>query len=216
MKDTYNVIADESYGEYKEKGSKFQAYAYPVRSVDEVEIYLDDLRSQHPKARHFCYAYRIGLEGEEYRANDDGEPSGTAGKPILGQLLSFEVSDTFIVVVRYFGGTKLGASGLISAYKQSASEALNASKIKERVLTKTFRIQFDYAEMGHVLNVIKNLDLEITNKYFEAIAYVDIELPLSRIDETLVTLKANLLQISEEQINEETDLKFCTINELDS
>jgi len=216
LKDTYNVIADESYGEYKEKGSKFQAYAYPVRSVDEVEIYLDDLRSQHPKARHFCYAYRIGLEGEEYRANDDGEPSGTAGKPILGQLLSFEVSDTFIVVVRYFGGTKLGASGLISAYKQSASEALNASKIKERVLTKTFRIQFDYAEMGHVLNVIKNLDLEITNKYFEAIAYVDIELPLSRIDETLVTLKANLLQISEEQINEETDLKFCTINELDS
>jgi len=109
IKDTYQILAEESYGEYKEKGSKFLAYAYPVTSVDDVTVSLDLVRDIHPKARHFCYAYRIGMDGLLYRSNDDGEPSGTAGKPILGQLMSHDVSDALIVVVRYFGQEKQSA-----------------------------------------------------------------------------------------------------------
>lgn len=216
IKDTYQILASSSEGEYKEKGSKFLAYAYPVQSISEVEIRLEDVRALHPKARHHCYAYRLGIEGDLYRANDDGEPSGTAGKPIHGQLLSYDVSDTLVVVVRYFGGTKLGASGLIHAYKTAASEALAQGTLRDRVLSDVYRLTFDYAEMGHVLNVVKSLDLNITNKEFDAVAFADIEVPRSQIDQALIELKARLLQVSTEQIDEETVIPFCKIEKQES
>lgn len=212
IKDTYQILAAESYGEYKEKGSKFLAYAYPVTSVDDVAMSLELVRDIHPKARHFCYAYRIGMDGELYRSNDDGEPSGTAGKPILGQLLSHDLSDTLVVVVRYFGGTKLGASGLIHAYRTGADEALKVGLKKNKILADIYRLTFQYAEMGHVLNVVKGLDLNIVTKLFEAEPYIEIEVPKSKIDESLVRLKAHLLNISTEQITEKTEVPFCDIS----
>lgn len=214
IKDTYQVIASPSEGEYKEKGSKFLAFAYPITTLEDFEYYLEEVRSIHPKARHYCYAYRIGIEGELYRANDDGEPSGTAGKPILGQLLSQNLSDTFVVVVRYFGGTKLGASGLINAYKSATYDAIvNASK-KDKTLSDLFKINFDYGEMGHVLNVIKSLHLTITEKVFEDTPYVVVEIPKSQTVENIIQLKSKLLNISEEQINDDTVIPFCSIVQL--
>lgn len=216
IKDTYQILASPSEGEYKEKGSKFLAYAYPVRSIEDVEYYQAEVKDMHPKARHFCYAYRIGIEGDIYRANDDGEPSGTAGKPIHGQLLSHDVSDAFIVIVRYFGGTKLGASGLIHAYKTAAHEALEVGKLINRVLSDIYRLSFDYGEMGHVLNVTKSLNLNIVDKVFEAIPFIDIEVPRSKIEQSLIDLKARLLQISTEQIDEETIVPFCKIDKIEN
>lgn len=214
IRDTYQTIATESYGEYREKGSKFLAYAYPVQSIEEVELYLEELRPQHPKSRHHCYAYRLGINGEPHRANDDGEPSGTAGKPIHGQLLSFEVSDCLIVVVRYFGGTKLGASGLINAYRTAAKEALGEAQIKQVILGKQYELIFDYAEMGHVMNVIKSLELHIEEKSFEAQPRVVLKIRNSEIEQSLIQLKAKLLNISTEQIDDKTVVPFCQINEL--
>ena len=211
IRDTYQVITEASEGEYKEKGSKFLAYAFPVTSIEEFEMYLDEVRSNHPKARHYCYAYRIGIDGDVYRANDDGEPSGTAGKPILGQLLSQDVSDVLVVVVRYFGGTKLGASGLINAYKSATYDALVDAPKEDKILCDEFRLTFDYGEMGHVLNVIKSLHLNITQKVFEAIPYIVVQIPKSKTEKYLIELKSKLLQISEDQINEETEIDFCKI-----
>lgn len=215
IKDTYQVLAHESQGEYKEKGSKFLAYAYPIASLDDFEYYLEEVKSLHPKARHYCYAYRIGLKGDVFRANDDGEPSGTAGKPILGQLLSQDLSDTLVVVVRYFGGTKLGASGLIHAYKTAAFEALTVAEKKNKVLSNAFRLSFEYGEMGHILNVIKSLNLNMVKKVFESNPYVVVEIPKSQSERSMVQLKAKILQVSEEQINDETEISFCTIEQIE-
>jgi uncharacterized YigZ family protein len=207
-------LAASSEGEYKEKGSKFLAYAYPITSMEEFELYLEEIRSLHPKARHYCYAYRLGVEGELYRANDDGEPSGTAGKPILGQLLSQELSDTLVIVVRYFGGTKLGASGLIHAYKSAALDAINNASKVDKVLCDRFKLTFDYAEMGHVLNVIKSLNLTIIEKVFESSPYVVLEIQKSQTEENIIRLKSKLLQVSEEQVNAETEISFCKIEQI--
>ncbi len=214
IKDTYRVISSTSVGEYKEKGSKFLAYAYPVQSVEDVTTSLEEVKSMHPKARHFCYAYRIDIDGSLYRTNDDGEPSGTAGKPIFGQMLSHGVSDTLIIVVRYFGGTKLGASGLINAYKTSAHEALTSATIVDRILVDIYTLSFQYGQMGHVMNIVKSLHLKIKKKVFEATPFIDIELPKSKTTETLINLKARLLQISIEQITDRTIVPFCSIKKI--
>jgi len=211
IKDTYQILADKAYGEYREKGSKFLAYAFPASSISEVEMCLEEVKAIHPKASHHCYAYRIGIEGDLYRANDDGEPSGTAGKPIFGQLLSQEVSDTLVVVVRYFGGSKLGASGLINAYKVSTFEALSAGTKKYKTLSDVFRLSFDYAQMGHVMNVIKTMQLNIVEKVFEASPYIRIDIPKSKSEACLIRLKALLLNVSTEQVNEKTEIPFCKI-----
>ena len=214
IKDTYQILASSSEGEYKEKGSKFLAYAYPITSLEDFEFYMEEVKSLHPKARHYCYAYRLGIDGDIYRANDDGEPSGTAGKPILGQLLSQDVSDTLVVVVRYFGGTKLGASGLINAYKTSTFDAISNGQKIDKVLSDKFRLTFEYGEMGHVLNVIKSLHLNIVEKIFETIPYIEIEIPQSKVNTSIVQLKSKLLQVSEEQIDDETVISFCKIEQI--
>lgn len=167
MKDTYNTIEKESRGYFKDKGSKFYAFAYPVRNEDNVKEILTSLKKEHHSARHHCYAWRIGTENISFRANDDGEPSSTAGKPILGQLQSFDVTNVLVVVVRYFGGTLLGVSGLIHAYRNAAADALNNAEIVEKIIEQNYVLDFTYNELNDVMQITKNENLTIVKTQFE-------------------------------------------------
>lgn len=168
IKDTYNTI-DFSPEEvlFKEKNSKFFGYAFPIQSEEEVKSLIETLKKQHPNAGHFCYAYQLGTDTISYRANDDGEPSNTAGMPIYGQIQSFSVTNILIVVVRIFGGVKLGVGGLISAYKITAQQVLESCEIAEKTIDIHFRISFDYKNMNKVMRVIKEKKLEIVNQEME-------------------------------------------------
>lgn len=159
--DTYLTIPVKSTGLYKEKGSKFIAHAYPVNNLETIKTIIDGLKKEFYDARHICYAYRIGYNGDEYRINDDGEPSGTAGKPIYGQLLSHSVTNVLVTVIRYFGGTKLGVSGLITAYKSATMEALANNTIEERIIYKPINLSFGYPEMNVIMRIVKNNNLVI-------------------------------------------------------
>ncbi|WP_298395925.1 YigZ family protein [Flavobacterium sp.] len=162
MNDTYNTIASPSEEIlFKEKNSKFFGYAFPVTSEEEIKNHLDSLRKQHTGAVHFCYAFQIGTDKIQYRANDDGEPSNSAGAPIYGQIQSFGLTNILIVVVRFFGGIKLGVGGLISAYRTSAQMALEASEIIEKTINIHYIVSFDYKNMNKVMRVIKEKNLEI-------------------------------------------------------
>ncbi len=165
--DTYKTIKEKSEGLFKDKGSKFIAYAFPVETEEEIKELLTQLKKEHHSARHHCYAWRLGTEEITFRANDDGEPSSTAGKPILGQLLSFELTNTLIIVVRYFGGTLLGTSGLINAYRTAAAEAIKKAKIETRIIEEKFTLKFTYKEMNEVMQIIKQENLNITDTRFE-------------------------------------------------
>ena len=165
--DTYLTIAAPSEGLYKDKGSKFIAYAYPVFSEEEIKEILNELKKNHHNARHHCYAWRLGASMEHYRANDDGEPSGTAGRPILGQIRSKELTNILIVVVRYFGGTLLGVSGLIKAYGTAAEDALEQAEITERVVEDLLEVKFEYPAMNDVMTIIKESQLEQLETQFE-------------------------------------------------
>lgn len=189
---SYQTIGSPASGLYKEKGSKFIAYAYPVSSEEEVKDHLEQLRKEHPKARHYCYAYRINTDGSLYRANDDGEPSATAGKPILGQLLSFEVTDTLIVVVRYFGGTKLGASGLIQAYKTAAHDALMQAEIVTRIVMTPFQIQFPYAVSGEIMQSLARIHASTLAEKYTDRGLIEFELPLAEADQRIHQMKSHL------------------------
>jgi uncharacterized YigZ family protein len=168
FKDTYNTIDfSPSAVLFKEKNSKFFGYAFPIQSEDEVKPIIDSLRKQHPTAGHFCYAYQIGTDSITYRANDDGEPSNSAGMPIYGQIQSFSVTNALIVVVRIFGGVKLGVGGLISAYKTTAQMILETCEIVEKTIDLHFIISFDYINMNKVMRVIKEKKLEIVNQEME-------------------------------------------------
>lgn len=153
--DSYKTISETAEGIYKEKGSKFITYAYPVTCEEEIKEHIAVLKKEYYDARHHCYAYMLGAEKKNFRANDDGEPSSTAGKPILGQILSHDLTNILIVVVRYFGGTKLGASGLIHAYKTAAANAISNAKIVDRTVNDVYDIHFDYLVMNDVMRVIK-------------------------------------------------------------
>ncbi len=152
---------------YKDKGSKFYAFAYPVQTVEQIKEILAEKRKEYYDARHVCYAYMLGYERNQFRANDDGEPSGTAGRPILGQINSSNLTDILIVVVRYFGGTLLGTSGLIQAYKTSAAEAISTATIEERIVEKTFVSKFGYQDLNAVMRIMKDFDLTIINQIQE-------------------------------------------------
>lgn len=167
MKDTYRTILSASEGYFKDKGSKFLAYSFPVESEEEVRELLSKIKKEHHSARHHCYAWRIGKKEPAYRVNDDGEPSSTAGRPILGQLLSFDVTNVFIVVVRYFGGTLLGTSGLINAYKTAAADALGKADIVTRIIEAELILKYTYAQMNDVMQIIKQENLQITDTRFE-------------------------------------------------
>ena len=162
MKDTYKTITKASPEVlFKDRNSKFLGYAFPVKTEDEATLHLEELKSKHHKARHWCYAWQLGKSDFQYRANDDGEPSNSAGMPIYGQIQSFEVTNILVVVVRYFGGVKLGVGGLINAYKTAAQMALEEADIITRTIDKVFEISFDYPEMNIVMRLIKENNLTI-------------------------------------------------------
>ena len=168
MEDTYKTImlpSEETL--FKEKGSKFFGYAFPVSSEEDVKERIEELRKKHHAARHFCYAYQLGIEKIRFRANDDGEPNNSAGMPIYGQIQSFEVTNILIVSVRYFGGTKLGVGGLITAYKTSAQMALEVSDIVKKTINIEYMLTFNYDLMNSVMRIIKEKNIEIVNQKLE-------------------------------------------------
>ncbi|WP_416864934.1 MAG: IMPACT family protein [Imperialibacter sp.] len=164
---SFQSIKATSEGFYKEKGSKFLAFAFPVRTEDDIKNRLDELRKQYYDARHHCYAYILGNESDKYRANDDGEPNHSAGDPILGQIRSKDLTNTLVVVVRYFGGTKLGVSGLITAYKTAAKEALDAAEVIETTIKDEVLIDFTYEQTSDVMRLAKEFNLEIEAQTFQ-------------------------------------------------
>ncbi len=167
MADRYKTIISHSEGIYKDKGSKFLSFAYPINNKEEVKPLIEKYRKQHHSARHHCYAYQVGVgDRSYYRVNDDGEPSGTGGKPILGQILSFGLTDIVIIVVRYFGGTLLGVSGLIQAYKNAAADAIATAEIIEKEIKTGLHITFEYTSMNKVMKLINDFDAEIDHKVF--------------------------------------------------
>jgi uncharacterized YigZ family protein len=197
--DAYLTLAAPSTGEFRDRGSKFLAYAWPIRSEMDAQQHLESLKKLHPKARHHCYAYRLGLDKNNFRANDDGEPSGTAGKPILGQIDSFGLTNVFVVVVRYFGGTLLGTSGLINAYRQSTQDALQNAKIEERIVEDTFRLTFPYAIMPDVMNAVKKLEINVLKQTFEEDAQLEIAIRKSEVERIFTLLKAYVAKVSVEE-----------------
>ena len=200
LKDTYHTLGGASIGEFKDRGSKFIAFAFPVKTVEDVQRHLLEVRKLHPKSRHHCYAYRLGMDQSNFRANDDGEPSGTAGRPILGRIDSAGLTNTFIVVVRYFGGTLLGASGLINAYKKSSENAINEGTIIEEVIKEFFTICFDYGLMSKVMSAIGKLPIKIIEQRFEESAEIDIAIRQSKVSETLKHLKAIVAEVYLEEV----------------
>ena len=160
IKDSYKSIASEARGLFKDNGSRFIAHAYPVETEEEVKEIVAALKKEYYDARHHVYAYRLGHLGDKFRANDDGEPSGSSGRPVLGQIDSNELSDILVVVVRYFGGIKLGIPGLIRAYKTSTADALANAEIVEKIASKHYRIHFGYLNMNDVMKVMKDMGLE--------------------------------------------------------
>ena len=164
---TYRTIAKESEGLYKEKGSRFIALAYPVRTEEEVKQHVADVKKKYYDARHHCYAYILGANKDAYRMNDDGEPSGTAGRPIHGQLLSKDLTDTLIIVIRYFGGIKLGVSGLINAYKTAAKDALDNNTIVEKFVEEDYQLRFPPLSMNKVMQLLKRDTVKITDQQYD-------------------------------------------------
>ncbi|UGS21781.1 IMPACT family protein [Flavobacterium cyclinae] len=194
-KDTYKTIATVSEEVlYKKKNSKFFGYAFPVTTEEEIKEILERLRKEHFSARHWCYAYQIGTEKIQYRANDDGEPNNSAGIPIYGQIQSFEVTNVLVVVVRYFGGVKLGVGGLISAYKIAAQMALENSEIEERTIDKHFIISFGYANMNKVMRIIKEKNLQIVSQKMEMDCEIEIATRKKNVQNLLDTFE-NLYEI---------------------
>lgn len=180
--DTYLTIAAPAEAALRERSSKFLAFAWPVTDEEQIREHLDALRKKYYDATHHCYAWRLGHDGARFRANDDGEPSGTAGRPILGQMLSNELTDCLIVVVRYFGGTKLGVPGLIAAYKDSAAEAIAAAQIVERTVDVRFRVTFPYEAMNDVMRIVKEEQPAVVEQQFDNVCTMTLSIRSSRAD----------------------------------
>jgi uncharacterized YigZ family protein len=200
IKDTYHTLAQETEGFYKEKGSKFIAYASPIYLETDFAAFLERIKKEHPKARHHCYAWRLGMDKNVYRANDDGEPSGTAGRPILGQIDRFQLTNVGIVVVRYFGGTLLGTSGLIQAYKESSADALKQGQIVEKTIEDIVEVRFGYDKMSDVMNAVKKLDMTVLSQVFEADGLLILSIRRSETDQKLLNMRALILKISVEEV----------------
>jgi len=171
--DIYKTIEHACEGIYKEKGSKFISYAFPVYSEEEIKEHVSELKKKYYDARHHCFAWQLGVDGAKHRANDDGEPSGTAGKPIHGQIRSHDLSNVLIVVIRYFGGTKLGTSGLIHAYKEASIDALNNGSIIEKTVNDFYRVNFDYGVMNDIMKIMKEENPNIITQDFNLRCSID-------------------------------------------
>ena len=173
----YRTIAGPATGDFRDRGSKFHAYAYPVRDVQEVKQHIQALKKEHPKAVHHCFAYRLGTDGTQFRANDDGEPSGSAGRPILGQIDSAGLTNVLVVVVRYFGGSLLGVPGLINAYKTATTEALQQALVEEKMVEDLFDISFEYPVMGEVLYLLRQCGATIYRQDLQLFCNVKAGIP---------------------------------------
>lgn len=196
IKDTYRTLDFPSEEVlYKEKNSKFFGYAFPISSEEQAKDFLDDLRKQHHSARHWCYAFQLGTEKIHFRANDDGEPSNSAGMPIYGQIQSFEITNVLVVVVRYFGGVKLGVGGLISAYRTAAQMALEASEIVEKTIDIHYLVSFDYKNMNKVMRVIKEKNLDIVSQKMEMSCEIELK-TRKKNAEIVFDIFSNLYEIS--------------------
>lgn len=187
--DSYKTIARAAETTYRQLSSKFYTYAYPVESEEEIKEYLDALRKRWYDATHHCYAWRLGPHGEQFRANDDGEPSSTAGKPILGQLLSQEITNCLVVVVRYFGGTKLGVPGLIAAYKESTAQVLAECEIVERTVDVVVRVEFSYVAMNDVMRIVKDMQPRILEQLFDNLCTMTLSIRESESEQLLGRLE---------------------------
>ena len=182
IQDSYKSIASESRGLFKDNGSRFIAHAYPVETEEEVKEIVAALKKEYYDARHHVYAYRLGYLGDKFRANDDGEPSGSSGRPVLGQIDSNGLSDILVVVVRYFGGIKLGIPGLIRAYKTATADAIANAEIVEKIASKMYRVRFGYMSMNNVMKVFKDMGLEQKNQKFDMECSMDTSVRLSLVD----------------------------------
>ncbi|MBO4504400.1 MAG: YigZ family protein [Bacteroidales bacterium] len=187
--DTYKTIAAPAMGIYSEKRSKFLAYAFPVRTEEDVKAHLAELQKKHYDARHHCYAYILGPRKDAYRVNDNGEPSGTAGRPIYGQLLSKDLTDTLVVVVRYFGGIKLGVSGLQNAYKVAAKESLDAAQIVEKTIEEQYDVVFEYLQMNAVMQLMKDPSVTILSQQSDLNCTIRFSVRLREADRIVTALK---------------------------
>ncbi|WP_297335126.1 YigZ family protein [Algoriphagus sp.] len=198
LSDTYRTLATSSSGLYKDKSSKFHYFAFPVKTEEEIKAHLADLRKTFYDARHHCFAWVLGKDGENYRANDDGEPNHSAGDPILGQIRSHQLTYILIVVVRYFGGTKLGIGGLIQAYKTSALLAIEANEIIEEHLKSRVKINFPYPQMNEVMKLVKSLDLEILKQEMTLDCEFELQMRQSLLKEVIHSLQSiELLEVLE-------------------
>ena len=189
--DTYKEIKSHTTGIYKEKGSKFIAYAYPVYSEEDVKEKLDEVRKLEHSARHYCYGYILNPDKSAQRANDDGEPSSSAGKPILGQILSKNLTNILIVVVRYFGGVKLGVPGLIRSYKTAAAQAILEATIVTKTIKEQYQVSFKYPQMNDVMRLVKEYDLEVINTDFQIDCKLIFAVPKSKANDIVDTFKKN-------------------------
>jgi uncharacterized YigZ family protein len=187
--DFYSTIEQEVVEEFKDRGSKFLAYVEPVNSIERFKQKLQQIKALHPKANHHCFAYRIGADGSTFRVSDDGEPSGSAGRPILGQIDSKQLTNVAVIVVRYFGGTLLGVPGLINAYKTSASLALQTTPIIQRQIEVEYNIEFDYTRMNEVMMILKQCNCTIAEQELQLFCRVKTGIPKSRLEEALYRFK---------------------------
>ena len=182
LNDNYLSIAGPSEGLFKEKGSKFLSFAFPVTSEDEIKTTLASIKKEHFSARHCCFAWNLGTVEGRFRINDDGEPSGTAGRPIYGQIQSFKLTNILIVVVRYFGGTLLGVGGLIQAYKKAALDAINHSEIITRTVEHLFEVHFEYNALNNLMQLIKEEQLEIVDSKFDLQSFIRVKVRTAKLE----------------------------------
>lgn len=203
MKEYYQTISNATEGFYKEKGSKFIAYAFPIHSRDDANDRLNDVKKMHIKARHFCFAWRLGYVGDLFRAADDGEPSGTAGKPILGQIDKLALTNVMVIVVRYFGGTLLGTSGLIRSYREAAVDAFAKATISKYPILDVHRLTFGYDLMSQVMGAVKKSGLEIIKQEFTDNGLLELGIPFKEVDDVLLKIKADISSISTNQASME-------------
>ena len=187
--DYYFTVETSAVAEFKDRGSKFIAYSFPLRNVNDFKKHLLTLKKEHPKAVHHCFAYRLGTDGNTFRVSDDGEPSGTAGKPILGQIDSKNLTDILIVVVRYFGGTLLGVPGLINAYKSSSSLVLQCTPVVQKPVEINYELQFHYTEINDVMRIIKQFNCTVLKNEMQLFCIIQTGIPRNRINEVLSAFK---------------------------
>jgi uncharacterized YigZ family protein len=186
----YNTIEKPATAEFKDRGSRFIAYAFPIDSIEAFKNRINSIKKEHPKATHHCFAYRLGSHGDTFRVSDGGEPSGSAGKPILGQIDSRQLTNTLIIVVRYFGGTLLGVPGLINAYKSAAALALQLTPVTMKQITERYILQFDYTQMNEVMAALRSCQCKIVENETQLFCKMVVDVPLSRLQQFLIKMES--------------------------